>query len=256
MSATHPQQTPGAAESLSALILTRNEAESLDALLPLLSEALADTGLPFEIVVVDAASPDGTATVAARHGARVVLEAGRGYANALRQGFAACSGDFVLTLDADMSHHPSYVAALLDARGAADVVIASRYVASGGVEMPAYRKVLSFVLNRVFAAALGLPTKDMSSGFRLYRRAALAELAPRGEHFDVLPEIVALAHMRGLRVREVPFQYHPRSAGASKARVLEFVPSYLQTIWRCFRERPHFFQIFTRSAQRRRVPPR
>ena len=65
------------------------------------------------------------------------------------------------------------------------------------------------------------------------RRRALAELAPRGDHFDVLPEIAALAIFRGHRVREVPFHYHPRVSGVSKARALGFAPSYVRTLFRC-----------------------
>jgi len=174
---------------------------------------------------------------AARHGARVVRQSRAGYANALRQGFAECTGDFILTLDADMSHRPEFVDEMLGAGEEADLVIASRYVASGSAEMPAARRALSLALDRIFGVALGLPTRDLSSGFRLYRRRTLAELRPRGDHFDVLPEIVALAHIRGHRVREVPFHYHPREAGVSKARVLRFAPSYVRTLLRCWRER-------------------
>ena len=157
-----------------------------------------------------------------------------GYANALRQGFRNCTGEFLLTLDADLSHRPEFVLDMLAVRHEAEVVIASRYIPDGGAVMPATRRVLSFVLNRLYGRALGLPIRDLSSGFRLYRRRALAELAPRGDHFDVLPEIAALAIFRGHRVREVPFHYHPRVSGVSKARALGFAPSYVRTLFRCF----------------------
>lgn len=222
---------------LSVLILARNEAENLDALLPSITAILDRAGVEHEIVVVDAASPDGTAEVAARRGARVVRQSQPGYANALRQGFAECTGEFILTLDADMSHRPEFIDEMLGAGEGADLVIASRYVASGSAQMPATRRALSLVLNRIFGVALGLSTKDLSSGFRLYRRRALMELQPKGDYFDVLPEIVALAHIGDQRVREVPFHYHPREAGVSKARVLHFAPSYLRTLLRCWRER-------------------
>jgi glycosyltransferase involved in cell wall biosynthesis len=220
--------------AVSVLILARNEAENLETLLPVISDLFGREGLAHEVVVVDAASPDGTAEVAARHGARVVRQRLAGYANALRQGFAECEGEYVLTLDADLSHRPEFVADMLDAIREADLVIASRYHSAGSADMPAGRRALSLVLNRVFAVALGLPTRDLSSGFRLYRRRALARLDPRGDYFDVLPEIVALAHFDGQRIREVPFHYHPREAGVSKARVLAFAPSYMRTLARCW----------------------
>ncbi|MHC4392674.1 MAG: hypothetical protein ACYS22_15355 [Planctomycetota bacterium] len=101
--------------------------------------------------------------------------------------------------------------------------------------MPWTRKLLSLVLNKTFALLLGIRIKDLSSGFRLYNRRAVVELKPRGTHFDVLPEIAALALRAGYRVIEVPFHYHPREAGVSKARVLKFGPSYLRTLARCVR---------------------
>jgi dolichol-phosphate mannosyltransferase len=181
---------------LSVLILARNEAQNLDDLLPHIGKTLAGIGRKFEIVVVDADSPDGTAAVALRHNARVVAQHGSGYANALRQGFAECNGGFILAMDADFSHRPDFFAQMIHAVEAADVVVASRYVAGGSADMPTSRRLLSALLNRVFARVLGLPTRDLSSGFRMYRRQALQGIAARGEYFDVLPEIIALAHIR------------------------------------------------------------
>jgi dolichol-phosphate mannosyltransferase len=223
--------------TVSVLILARNESENLPALLPAVAEILRSAGVTSEVIVVDADSPDGTAEVAERYGARVVRQQRAGYANALRQGFAECVGEYVLTLDADLSHRPEFVVDLLRTVEDADLVVASRYIAGGGATMPASRRVLSLTLNLVFATVLGLPTKDLSSGFRVYRRSALERLRPRGDYFDVLPEIVSLAHFDGQRVREIPFHYHPREAGVSKARVLKFGPSYVKTLARCWRER-------------------
>ncbi len=222
---------------LSVLILTRNEAENLRALIPEVRDILAAAQIDHEIVVVDAASSDGTAGAAIELGVRVLEQERPGYANALRQGFQACGGSIVLTIDADLSHRPAFVLDLLRALESADVVIASRYVRGGSADMSLTRRVLSIVLNRVFGMALGLDTRDLSSGFRAYRASTLRAIDSRGDYFDVLPEIVALSHLSGHRVREVPFHYHPREAGVSKARVLKFAPSYVRTIARCWRLR-------------------
>jgi dolichol-phosphate mannosyltransferase len=221
--------------AISVLILTRNEAESLAMLLPELARRMAQGGRSYEVVVIDADSPDGTAAVARSHGARVFAQIGSGYASALREGLAACRGHYIVTLDADMSHRAEVVHALLAAAEEADLVVASRYVDGGRADMGWDRRLLSLVLNRLFGMALGLPLRDLSSGFRVYRRAVLATLAPRGEHFDILPELAALAHFGGLRVREIPFHYRQRGAGVSKARVLHFAPAYLRTLLRCWR---------------------
>ncbi|MDR3387155.1 MAG: glycosyltransferase [Rudaea sp.] len=224
-------------ELLSVLILARNEAKNLDELLPHIAATLTRMSKPFEIIVVDADSPDGTAAVAARHRARVVPQQASGYANALRQGFSECTGGFILTLDADFSHRPDFFEELIRAGDGADIVVASRYVRGGSADMPVTRRLLSTILNRVFALVLGLQTRDLSSGFRIYRRSALQMLAPRGDYFDVLPEIVALACVQGLRIHEIPFHYHPREAGVSKARVVKFIPSYVRTLLRCWSTR-------------------
>ena len=70
-----------------------------------------------------------------------------------------------------------------------------------------------------------------------------AVTVPRGDYFDELPEIVALAYFAGLSVREIPFAYHPRAAGVSKARLVKFIPSYLRTLlrrWRVKRASPGY----------------
>lgn len=221
--------------SLSVLILARNEAENLRALLPRVCKALETLIANIELIVVDAHSPDATAAVAQSLGAHVIQQTQPGYANALRQGFAECRGDLLITLDADFSHNPDMLESMLREIADADLVIASRYTSGGRADMPIGRRALSLLLNRIFANALGLTTRDMSSGFRIYRRDALMSLSPQGDYFDVLPEIVALAQLKGLRVREIPFHYHARKAGVSKARIFKFMPSYMRTLLRCRR---------------------
>jgi len=230
--------------TLSVLILARDEAENLEHLLPQIAQALEAMGLESETLVVDAHSADGTADVALRHGARVIPEQRSGYAAALRQGFAACRGEFILTVDADLSHRPEFFSALMQTAEDVDLVVASRYVRGGRAAMPLSRRVLSRVLNTVFRRLLAVPVRDLSSGFRIYRREALLRLDPRGEHFDVLPEIAALGSLSGWRVREVPFDYRQRTAGVSKARAFAFAPAYWRTLTRCWR--------FKRAADARR----
>jgi len=221
--------------AISVLILTRNEAVSLAMLLPELARRMAQGDRSYEVVVIDADSPDGTAAVARRHGARVIAQMDGGYASALREGLAACLGQYIVTLDADMSHRAEVVDALLGAAADADLVVASRYIDGGRADMRWDRRLLSLLLNRLFGMALGMSLRDLSSGFRIYRRAALATLTPRGEHFDILPELAALAHFSGLRMKEIPFHYRQRGAGVSKARVVRFAPAYLRTLLRCRR---------------------
>ncbi len=222
---------------VSVLVLARDEASTIADVLGRVSRHLKQKGLRHELIVVDGGSRDGTPEIAAREGARVITQHGKGYGNALREGLRSCAGDVVVTLDADQSHDPVVVLDLLAERDRADLVIASRYAMFAHAVMPLMRLLFSRILNWTYTRILSLPIADVSSGFRLYRRALLDEIDPTGEHFDVLPELVVQAYARGFRVREIPFHYRPRAGGTSHARVVAFTPSYLKTLWRYWRVR-------------------
>ncbi len=223
--------------AVSVLILALDEAATIATVLRWVSRHLRREGLTYELVVVDGGSRDGTAALAAAQGARVVAQREKGYGNALREGLASCKGELVVTLDADLSHDPAVVRDLLAARDQADLVIASRYVMFGHAVAPWPRRLLSRILNWIYSTVLSLPIRDVSSGYRLYRRALLEAVQVEGRHFDVLPELIVQAYARGFRVREIPFHYRPRGGGASHARVLAFTPSYLRTLWRYWKLR-------------------
>src|ERR1700731_1111372 len=95
---------------LSVILPVMNERDNLRALIPRLDEIAEAFHLEYEIIVVDGGSTDGTRETAAELGARVVSERRRGYAGALTTGLAEARGDYLLTLDADMSHDPAFVA--------------------------------------------------------------------------------------------------------------------------------------------------
>ena len=225
------------AVDLTVLIPVLNERDNLTALLPRLRHVLAQLGCTCEVVVVDGGSSDGTADAARQLGARVLVQRGPGYGGALREGFAGAQGEYVLTLDADLSHDPDFIVKLWRGRASADVVIASRYVKGGVAYMPLNRKLLSRVLNRFFALGLGLPVRDLSSGFRLYRARVLDGLQLQGRNFDVLEEILVKAYAEGWRVIELPFTYYPRDRGSSHARVIRFGIDLLRAFARLWRLR-------------------
>lgn len=221
-----------AAVDLTILVPVLNERENVAELLPRLDGVLRQLGCSTEVLIVDGGSNDGTAEVARTLGARVLLQRSPGYGGALREGFAAASGRHVLTIDADLSHDPDFIGKLWRARQSADIVIASRYVKAGVAYMPFHRKILSRVLNRFFAIGLGLPVRDMSSGFRLYRASVLAGMNLEGKNFDVLEEILVKAYAAGWNVLEIPFTYYPRDHGSSHARIFRFGLSLLRAFGR------------------------
>lgn len=209
-----------------------NERENLDLLLPALKEVLEELGLAYEIVIADAGSEDGTREAAERRGARVVVQQERGYGGALLAGFAATTAPYIVTMDADLSHRPVFLFDFWKYRDRAEVLIASRYVEGGKADMGKFRRMLSHILNRTYGIALSMPLRDLSSGFRMYRREALDGMDLHSRDFDVLEEILVRVHAEGWRIREVPFSYMARGSGSSHARLFKFAIAYLRTLKR------------------------
>jgi len=159
----------------------------------------------------------------------VLVQDTPGYGGALATGFRAATGESILTMDADLSHPPTFISDIWACRDDSDIVIASCYVEGGAAHMPLGRYILSRALNRVFSRGLSLGVRDMSSGFRLYRSRVLSNHGPLPRDFDVLQTLLVRAYAEGWRVVEVPFTYAPRQHGQSHARVLRFGRAYAHT---------------------------
>jgi glycosyltransferase involved in cell wall biosynthesis len=208
------------------ILPTYNESENLTRLVPELLSLPCD----LHVLVVDDNSPDGTGAIADRFAAEhpgrveVVHRAGKlGLGTAYLAGFQRAfelGADFVLTMDADFSHHPRYIPDMLARRDSADLVIGSRYVPGGGaVDSPFMRRLLSHTANLIAHFALNLKARDMTAGFRLYRRAVLDSI-PLDQIFSsgysFLIEMLFLIEQRGWRVAEVPILFRDRTHGQSK----------------------------------------
>ena len=214
---------------LTVLIPALNEGPNLAILLPQVAGILRRHGVGFEILVLTRNADQATIEAARQHGARIVEQTQPGYGGALTTGFPIAAGEYLLTMDADLSHPPEIVERLWLERDQADVTIASRYVPGGSADMGFYRYALSRVLNALFSRGLDVPIRDLSSGFRLYRRRVIREQHITSRDFDVLQQIVVQAFAEGWRVREVPFRYQPREHGSSNARVVRVGMACLRT---------------------------
>ena len=190
-----------------------------------------------EIVVVDGGSKDQTWQVAEQLGARCILQRRLGYAGALIEGFNAAQGEYVLTLDSDLSHPPELLKEIWAARTEADVIVGSRFAEGGQSEAPFMRHLLSVILNGVFSLGLSIPVKDISSGYRLYKREALNLKTYRPENFNILQEVLVRAYAGGFSVKEVPLHYEERASGSSNVSLVKFAISYLPTFYRLWKLR-------------------
>ncbi len=216
---------------LSIILPSHREGPNLATLLPQIREVLVALGARAEILVIVRQRDDETVVAAAANSAQIIEQREPGYGGALRTGFARAGGRYVLTMDADLSHRPEFIADLWKSRGSAEVLIASRYVRGGSAKMPLRRRLLSGILNGLFARGLSLPIRDMSSGFRMYDSRVLRAQQFAARDFDVLQEILVQTYAEGWRVREIPFRYEPRAYGSSNARVIAFGLVYLRTFY-------------------------
>lgn len=217
---------------------TYDEAANLEALV-----AAARAKLPgsARVLVVDDGSPDGTGEIADRlasvdEGIEVLHRTrkeglGPAYVAGFKRALAGGAG-LVLAMDADFSHDPAYLPRLLEAAETADLVIGSRYVPGGGVsDWSAARRAISRGGNAYARLVLGVGVRDLTGGFRCFRREALEAIdldsvGSRGYAFQV--ETAYRAIRRGFRVAEVPIVFRERRAGRSKMGG----PIVAEAVWR------------------------
>jgi dolichol-phosphate mannosyltransferase len=203
---------------------TYNEAENLG---PVVAAILA--AAPVEILVIDDGSPDGTGRLADEIAAReprvhvLHRERKEGLGKAYLAGFAwalARPYALVLEMDADFSHNPAHLPAMLARAQDADLVLGSRYVAGGGtVNWGVGRKVISRGGSTYARAILGLPYRDLTGGFKCFRRGVLEAIdlgtvECTGYAFQI--ELTYRAHRRGFRIAEIPIVFEDRRVGHSK----------------------------------------
>lgn len=228
--------------NIAVVVPTYNEAENL----PVLAKALFGLGIPgLRLVVVDDGSPDGTAAVARRlagqYDGRVELierPAKMGLGPAYIAGFAKVltdGADYIVHMDADLSHPPAAVPAMVDALATADVVVGSRYVKDKGADerTTAGRRLLSTWANLSIRLATGVKVRDATSGFKAFRREALASLdwtAFRCRGFAFQAEVAYACQRRGLTVVEHPIVFSNRAEGVSKMSL----GIVLEAVWQLF----------------------
>jgi dolichol-phosphate mannosyltransferase len=205
---------------------TYNEVENIEAFV---GAARAELPPSARVLIVDDNSPDGTGKAADRLAAGdlgvTVLHRPRkeGLGPAYIAGFRRALGEgagLVLEMDSDFSHDPGYLPALLEASERADLVIGSRYVPGGGVgDWTALRRAISRGGSVYARLVLGLSVRDLTAGFKCFRREVLeaidlAAVRSRGYAFQV--ELTYRAIQLGFDVAEVPIVFRERRQGSSK----------------------------------------
>jgi dolichol-phosphate mannosyltransferase len=209
----------------SVVIATYNERENLS---DLVAQIVQNPG--YRVIVVDDNSPDGTGviadTLAAQFPGRVSVihrsgprGLGRSLVEGLRRALAE-GAEIIFQMDADFSHDPKYLPSMAAATADADLVLGSRYLRGVSVvNWPLHRIVLSTVANRYIRAVTGVEVNDCTTGYRCWRREALARIPLDGvisDGYSFLVETLYLARLAGCRIREVPIIFVERRLGVSK----------------------------------------
>ena len=230
------------------VIPTYNEAQNLPTLI---SDLFAQQIPGHHILVVDDNSPDGTGAVAENlkttyPGQLAVLHRSgkEGLGKAYIQGFRQAlndSADVIGMMDADLSHPPERLPALLAALSQADVAIGSRYIKGGGVDQdwPFWRKGLSWFGNAYARTILGLPIRDTTGGYRLWRRTALEAIPfeeSRSNGYVFIVELAYQAKLAGLTFAEVPIYFAERTRGVSKMSLR----IQIEAAWRVWQLRRYY----------------
>jgi glycosyltransferase involved in cell wall biosynthesis len=198
-------------ERLAIVIPALNEARAIGQVIEAIDKRCA--GLPYELVVVDDGSTDGTAEVAERFGARTIRHRhNRGYGAAIKTGIRSVDTDFVLTMDADGQHRAEDVVRLWRARGDSDMVIGQR---SSLIHSALWRMPGKWVLGWMARRLTGRRIPDLNSGLRLVRRdVALKYLHLCPEGFSLSTTLTMALLSRRYEVRAVPIEV-ARRAGKS-----------------------------------------
>ncbi len=224
---------------------TYNERENLPHALKRIREVADGHGLPLHTLIVDDGSPDGTGELADRLALEVpdveVLHRerkeglGRAYIAGFRHALAR-GADLLFEMDADLSHDAAYLPDFIRRiEGGADVVLGSRYVAGGGVEnWGLMRRLISRGGCLYARTILGVPVKDLTGGFKCFRRTVLETIdldgiETSGYGFQI--EMTYRAWQLGFRVEEVPIIFVDRAAGSSKMSN-DIVLEAMVNVWR------------------------
>jgi dolichol-phosphate mannosyltransferase len=217
---------PAETRSVWLIVPTYNEAPNIERLVESVRKVLPASR---RIAIVDDSSPDGTGKIADRLAAeqddvevihrRRKEGIGPAYLDAFKRALEG-GAEVVVQMDADFSHDPAYLPRLLDASRTADLVLGSRYVPGGGVtEWGPLRRLISRGGSTYARAILGLSVRDLTGGFKCYRRSVLEAIdldsvASRGYAFQV--EMTYRAIRAGFEVVEVPIVFRDRREGISK----------------------------------------
>lgn len=218
----------------SVVVPAHNEGKNLKKLIKSIhKELLRDTN-NFEIIIVNDNSRDNSAKVLQELKKEIKQlkpinrQGKKGVGYTIRSGFSKAKGEYIITMDGDLSHDPRELPRFLKAIKKTDFVCGSRYIEQGRADMSLSRKIISGIFNFVFRGLIGLPVKDFTSGYRIFKKEIIDNIKLNSTGFGVYIEIPIKASLLGYEFSEVPISYHRRSTGKSNLSYVKQGPEYLK----------------------------
>uniref|UniRef100_A0A3B4E2E0 Dolichol-phosphate mannosyltransferase subunit 1 n=1 Tax=Pygocentrus nattereri TaxID=42514 RepID=A0A3B4E2E0_PYGNA len=246
------------ADKYSVLLPTYNERENLPLIVWLLVKYFGESGYNYEIIVIDDGSPDGTLQIAEQlqkiYGDDKIVLRPRakklGLGTAYIHGIKHATGNFIIIMDADLSHHPKFIPEFIKKQkeGGYDLVSGTRYRGDGGVygwDLPMNYRSLFYVNSPVFLSSRGANfvtqvllrpgASDLTGSFRLYKKDVLERLVERcvSKGYVFQMEMIVRARQLGYTIGEVPISFVDRVYGESKLGGNEIV-SFLKGLLTLF----------------------
>jgi dolichol-phosphate mannosyltransferase len=223
------------------MIPTYNEGENIRELVTAILALPVEADL--QVLVADDNSPDGTGRIVAEMAAAdprvqaLIRPKRRGRGAGGIDGFKAAlalGADFVVEMDGDLSHDPKYIPTLLAAAREYDLVLGSRFVPAGrDADRKIHRRILTFFIRAFIRRLYRLPVRDVSSGYRCFRRAVLEavdldDLISVGQ--SIVLEVLYKTYLLGFKIGEVPIVFVDRSRGETKLNFLALLETLLMAV--------------------------
>ncbi|CAK1543517.1 unnamed protein product [Leptosia nina] len=230
-------------DKYSILLPTYNERENLPIIIWLIIKYLDGSGIDFEVIIIDDGSPDGTLDIAKQlqdiYGSKKIVlrprEKKLGLGTAYIHGIKHATGNFIIIMDADLSHHPKFIPQFIELQkeNDYDIVTGTRYINGGGVYGWDFkRKLISRGANFLTQMLLRPGVSDLTGSFRLYKKDVLQKLVEscvsKGYVFQM--EMIIRARQLNYSIGEVPITFVDRVYGESKlggTEIVQFVKALL-----------------------------
>ncbi|KCZ81345.1 hypothetical protein H312_01226 [Anncaliia algerae PRA339] len=228
------------------ILPTYNEKENIKILVPMINQYFLSIDTVYKIIVVDDNSPDGTAgeveKLMEKYPIELIKRKGKeGLGTAYIAAIEYCKFDYIIIMDADMSHDPIYILEFigLQQKRSCDIVLSTRYSKGGGVTGWSFkRKLISRTANNLASIVLNLNISDLTGSFRLYKRNVLISLLNEVYScgYSIQMELAFYASKNKYRIEECPIIFYDRFNGVSKCGITEiflFLKVILLLFCRC-----------------------